>query len=98
MTSTLAIVLPLPGRRQAGRPGRREDEAGSAVGDVLDPDPSAVGLDERLGDGQPEAGSAPGVESHEPVEHRLALVGRDARARVGNRQRDLVAARPRRPR
>ena len=96
MTSTLAIVATAPGA-DAGRHGQGEDEAGAPAGDVLDPDLLAVGLDERLGDGQAEAGPAPGVEADEPVEHRLALVGRHARARVGDRDGDPVAADRHRP-
>ena len=94
MTRTLAIVA-TSGRAAADRLppiGKREDEAGAAAGHVLDPDVLAVGLDEGLGDGQAETGPAAGVEADEPVEHRLALVGGDARPGVGDRDGDPVVA------
>ena len=72
--------------------GRVNTKRAPPPGHVLDPDALAVGLDERLGDRQPEPGPASGVEAHEAVEHAVALVGGEPRALVGHRQRDSVAA------
>ena len=67
------------GARTGDRQG--EDEAGAASGHVLDPDRLAVRLDERLGDGQPEPGPAPGVEADEAIEDGLPFSRRHARPR-----------------
>jgi hypothetical protein len=75
----------------AGHERKGEDEPCAASGSILYPDVLAMGLDERLGDGQPETGATPGIESHEPVEDRLPLIRGNPRTGVGDGERNPIA-------
>ena len=68
----------------------REDESCSVIRSVLVPDLFAVGLDERLGDGETETGPAALVELGEALEDGLSILRRDARSLVGHRDHDLI--------
>ena len=62
----------------------------------FEPDPAAVGLDDRPRDRQAEAGAvlaAGGVAAVEGLEDALAVAGRDALAVVGDLDLDPVARR-----
>src|SRR5262245_22897723 len=65
---------------------------GGARRAVLDPDPSAMGVDGELAEREPEPAPAAGLGAtlsfhlHEGVEDALAHRGRNARARVGDAQ------------
>src|SRR3954464_6147308 len=61
----LGIGCALPGERSAARlggggtvPGEHDDEGGPSARGLLDRHPTAVGLDDRVHDGQPEAVAA----------------------------------------
>ena len=61
---------------------------------VLEPDLAPVGLDDRPGDRQAEAGAvlaAGGVAAVEGLEDALAVAGRDPLAVVGDLDLDAVA-------
>ena len=77
-----ASLSPSPRCRRLTR-GSVNTKRAPPPGDVLDPDALAVGLDERLGDGEAETGPAAGVEAHEAVEHGLVVprAARPARCR-----------------
>src|SRR6201999_4099330 len=73
---------------------QRKADAGAGIR-VFEPDAAAVGLDDRAGDRQPEAGAvavAGRVAAVEGLEDPLALARRDALAGVGDL--DLHPARP----
>ena len=72
-------------------------EGGAAAGRVLDPDGSTAGLDQTTNDreAEPHSGLRPvRVDAVEPLEDPLALLGRNARAAVDDRQHDLVRRSP----
>ena len=78
--------------------GEREGRSAARLG--LHREPAAVRLDDPARDRQAEPGAAAGRvrHLHERLEDPGQVVARDARAGVGDRNRDLVAAARRPPR
>ena len=66
---------------------------------ALDPDATAVGLDDALHDGQPEPRAAtPGLPRlPEPIEHMRQVLGGNPDARVRHPEQDVVISSRRRP-
>ena len=77
--------------------GNREEKSTPAPRCALDPDASAVSLDDALGDGKPEPGAltpSPGCLP-KSVKDTGQVLGRDATARIRNPEDDLVIPRGR---
>ena len=68
--ATIATVAP------ALVDGSEKTNRAPPLGRLFVPDPLTVGLDERLGDGEPEPGAAACAELGEPVKDRLAICRR----------------------
>ena len=70
----------------------REEESTPAPRSALDPDASAVSLDDALGDRQPEPGALPPCPGclPESVEDMGHVLGRDARARIRDPEDDII--------
>lgn len=72
-------------------PGKAEGKLCALARFALDPDPSAVELDETLGDGKPEAGaSLLAGRRPEAVEDLLDRVGLDAWSLIDDRKADAI--------
>ena len=78
----------LGNRKEKGRPTRRS---------ALDPDSTAVGFDNALGDGKAEPGALAvrACRLPESVKDTGQVLGSDARARIRNSEDDLVIPRGR---
>src|SRR5262245_41389032 len=63
-----------------------EREAAAPADLALEPDAASVGLHDVADDGEPEAGGPHHAlgSLHEPLEYPVALLGRDAGARIGD--------------
>src|SRR5438270_90503 len=99
-SSSMTRTRPIPGRCNAirsGGGGQLDAEGGAFSLLALDLDAAAVGLDDALGDGEPQAGAF-GVAGEqvvgaiEALEDALALVGADADAVVGHLDGDRSVA------
>ena len=92
-TRTLVTAAAQTGAATRSRRDREDDPCPAAdVG--VDPDESAVGLDERLGDGQAEARPAAAAVLAEHLEDAFPVLRRDARTVVGDRDLDPRRAFP----
>jgi hypothetical protein len=81
MTRTVAISV-LLGQVCSNREG--EAESGAASGDVIDPDPLAVRVEEGLGDRQSQVGADVGFAAKGEAEDLFSAVDSDTGAPVGD--------------
>src|SRR4029079_11078124 len=92
----VARIAVLGGALAVARLGARHSEAARAAATelALHPHAAAVGLDDALDDGEPEAGgAAPLAALPEAVEETADVLGVDARPLVAHREDDLAPAR-----
>ena len=77
--------------------GNGKEEGGAAIRRALDPDATAVRLDDALGDGkaEPSALAVRACRLPESVKDTRQVLGRDAGARIRNSEGDLVIPRGR---
>src|SRR5579883_2653707 len=96
--SQCSMLNPTIPRSRTGRLGKGDREPAPLPGDAIDPDPPAHERDERLGDRETDAEAAVLevdrlVGLGEGLEDPVALLGRDAYARVLHVEEDLVVVR-----
>src|SRR5688572_24462232 len=85
-------LVPDRKRDRSGRRGQGERELAAHPDPALDPDPSAMSVDDASGDveAEPDAASIVPADLVEPLEDGFQLVARDAHARIRDRETEVL--------